>query len=281
MSELEAVETPVRNAKKLADKIGTETNYDADNNDSIEPTPLNRELVGTSSYQEWNDSPIQDTKGTSNKKKSSKKHRSKVHNMGILNGMTPSKILESAKKPVLSTAKKSKTPLNRTKKSKGGKSSGEKEKKSLEKVFSDSPNCKNFDKLAISAESENGNRTEEQFYTTNTPVISKYDMIQSVDENKDQIKAKKQRLKDLEEEILQITEKMTSYQTETDEIISDLQQRIAEREQVNQKIKEEPMFYTMNGNAEIVDKDGYSTSDELINMLKIGLGANNKKFFNG
>ncbi|CAI2373429.1 unnamed protein product [Moneuplotes crassus] len=279
MSEADAVKTPVRNAQDLVERIGNDTHYEIPDNSSIERTNLNGNTCERRSVQEWNESPIQDTKQTPLRKKAAKKRKNKMSNYGILPRMTPSKILESATKPVLSHTKSTRSPLNGKKTSNIDRASLKDEKRDLEKVFSDDPKLDDYEQLAFSAGSDHENRTEQNYYQPKDSVMSNYDMIKQVDQGKEDIRQKKQRLKDLEEEILHISEKMTSYQNETDLIIDELRERIAQREEVNLKIKEEPMFYTMNGNQEFMQQDVYSTSDELISLLKGGMEGKNKKFF--
>eukprot|EP00344_Euplotes_crassus_P004508 CAMPEP_0197006102 /NCGR_PEP_ID=MMETSP1380-20130617/32923_1 /TAXON_ID=5936 /ORGANISM="Euplotes crassus, Strain CT5" /LENGTH=279 /DNA_ID=CAMNT_0042425519 /DNA_START=21 /DNA_END=860 /DNA_ORIENTATION=- len=276
------METPVRKAQHLGDRIGNDTHYEEDGKGSIEPRYINNDTEVRRSHQEWTESPIQDTKGVPRSKKVSKKTKNRVNNIGLLAGMTPSKILESAKKPVLSHTKSLRTPLNGKKTTNIDRDNFKKEKRSLEKIFSDDPKREDYEGLAISAQSDHENHTAQQRYSVRDSVkdsvMSNYDMIKQVDQGKEDIRNKKQRLKDLEEEILQISDKMTSYRNDTDLIIEELRERIDEREQVNQKIKEEPMFYTMNGNYEAMQQTEYSTSDELIDILKSGIGNRNKKF---
>lgn len=275
MSESTPIYTPTRTANEVENGFPQnqepweETKGIDENNDD------ENELEARQSYQEWRDTMMEDEKSTASKKSNKKQKK----NIELLTGMTPSKILNSARKPVLGQTHSAKTPLNGMRNTKNAKTTKKNGKGKLEKVFSEDPKCDDYDQLAISTGShERDDMTDLQPYASKNSAMSNFDMIQDVDQNKKDIAAKKQRLKDLEEEIVTISDKMTLYQKETNEIIEDLNERIEEREQINQKIKEEPMFYTLDGSQEVKPQDDYTSEDDLLNMLKNGVDKKFKTF---
>jgi len=71
-------------------------------------------------------------------------------------------------------------------------------------------------------------------------------MIQDVQANKEDIANKKQRLRDLEEEIVLINEKWLNYKDETNDIINQLKERIQEKQE-DSKINDEPIYFGTEG----------------------------------
>jgi len=277
MNDSTPIVTPTRTAKDAIQCFDIDHNYLEEVKGISEHITTENGMDTKQSYQDFKDIARDNKKSFNTSQRSSKKGAKERSNIELLTGMTPSKILKSAKKPVLLQKKSTKSPLNgkRSNKNKSSKMNG---RGNLEKVFSEDPNVEDCNQLAIGADSVQENNTEKIPYTEKNSITSNYDLIHQVDEGKEDIHAKKQRLRDLENEIVSISDKMTSYKEETDEIIEDLKQRIVEREENNKKIKEEPMFCTVDGDHDIKSSEEYTSSDDLINLLKSGVNKKNKKF---
>lgn len=213
-------------------------------------------------------------------KKSSKKSIRNNSNIELLTGLSPKKLLNTAKKPVLSYKNKtSKTPLNGSGKKGFTQSANKVNKLGSSRGINENPKTNDFNKLTIHTEFENGkaNSVKPPLSARNS-VLANYDLIQQVDQNKLEIGEKRQNLKDLEEEIVIISGQILTYQNETNEIIEELQNRIEVRSEANLRLSEEPTFMSTYKSQSVGDKDDYTSSDVLLSMLKKGASKKFKGF---
>lgn len=212
-----------------------------------------------------------------NARKSTKKSARNKSNLETLTRFSPQKLKTPANLPILSQSNSTKSPLTSRAKN-GVRHSEKKHTLPLSKGYSVEARVGLHNQLTLNADIRDQNQTEKVPLTSQNSVLANYELIREVDENKQDIAQKKQRLRDLEEEIVTISDKMMSYQNETNEIIADLQQRIKEREELNQRIKEEPMYYCSESTQELKSQDEYTSSDELLFMLRYGVDKKFKTF---
>lgn len=85
-------------------------------------------------------------------------------------------------------------------------------------------------------------------------------------------------MEDLEFEINSITDKVSKYQSETDEIIAQLRERIQERELENERIQSEPALYYTDHTLNIHLDDQQASSSELLDKAKDGVNNKMKSF---
>jgi hypothetical protein len=249
----------------------------------------NRETM--QSYQEWRDKLMDEndeiyiessskgyTENKNKRQKNVKKSPKKCLNGNQLyKNLSPQKSKNSEMLPVLSKSQSGRNPL--TSRSSKYNGSAKKNGPKLFKGLSANPEITMKNKLTLNSDindlhGDAGKLT----LTSQNSVLANYELIREVDEGKKEISQKKQRLRDLEEEIVGISEKMINYQNETNEIIEELHERIRVREEINAKIKEEPIFYVTENTLDISPKDEYTSSDELLHMLRYGVDKKFKAF---
>jgi hypothetical protein len=231
-------------------------------------------LIETSSKdrREMSDSP------DSLKKKSQKKSQKGKSNMEKLTNLSPTKLKTSALLPVLRQNSSTKSPLT-CKSLQGSQSARKQNGPKLFKGMSVNPAANFNNQLTLNTDVRDTYlHSEKPPLTGQNSVLANFELIREVDENKQDVIDKKQRLRDLEEEIVAISEKMLNYQNETNEIIEELQTRIVEREEVNSKIREEPIFYVSDSNLDVKPQDDYTSSDELLHLMRYDIDKKFKGF---
>lgn len=204
------------------------------------------------------------------------KKNNKLSTIEKLARLSPSKLKSKIGVPVLAQSHSDISPLSQ--KMHIGAQSARKNYPPLSKGMSVDPGKATYNMLTLNTDLKGGNQTDRGALSATNSVLANYDLIKEVDQNKKDIADKKQRLRDLEDEIVNISDKMTAYQSETDEIISDLKARIEERESLNQRIIEEPFFYCSDSTQEIKSQDDYTSSDDLLYMLRYGVDKKFKAF---
>lgn len=283
--------TPIVNSKEIAKyfNIDEEEKGEDLSNHHSHDEDNNRETM--QSYQEWRDKLMDDNDEiyiessskvfTENRNKRSKNVKNSpkkgLNGNELYKNLSPQKLKNSAMLPVLAQNYSSKSPL--TSRSSKGPKSARKNGPKLFKGQSANPELTMKNKLALNIDNSSANEDmKKPPLTSNNSVLANYELIREVDEGKKEIQQKKQRLRDLEDEIVGISEKMVSYQNETNEIIEELRERIRVREEVNSKIREEPIFYVTENTLELSAKDEYTSSDELLHMLRYGVDKKFKAF---
>jgi hypothetical protein len=289
--------TPIRTSKDYVREfeIQDSSNYKDDKFSSHNKTSDINQRASLQSYNDWRENLTEErdailiessSKGRSESRpdgiskttrKSAKTSARNKSNIGTLTRISPQKLKTPANLPILSQSNSTKSPLTSRAKN-GVRHSEKKHTLPLNKGYSVEARVNLHNQLTVNAELRDYNQIEKVPLTSQNSVLANYEYIREVDENKQEIAQKKQRLRDLEEEIVTISDKMMSYQNETDEIIADLQQRIKEREELNQRIKEEPMFYCSDSTQELKSQDEYTSSDELLFMLRYGVDKKFKTF---
>jgi len=288
--------TPIVNSKDIKKNF----NINMDDNSKDFGTDINdRSLESnkkqtTQTYNDWRDLLIDDnnemrietsSKGKSEQKsinisktakKTSKKNK-KASNIEMLTRLSPTKLKNKIGVPVLANSQSAVSPLS-NRKINGSQSARKQHPHALTKGLSVDPSKNMYNKLTLNTDLKGANYTDRGLLSAQNSVLANYDLIKEVDQNKIDIKEKKQRLRDLEEEIVSISDKMTAYQNETDEIIGDLKERINERESLNQRITEEPFFYCTESTQELKSQDEYTSSDDLLYMLRYGVDKKFKAF---
>jgi hypothetical protein len=236
------------------------------------------------SYVEWRNALMDDGINSNLSEKSPKKsirHKSKS-NLELLTQLSPTKLYNTVKKPTAASKKTSKTLKNRNKKNVLAQSANISNILEICHGYSEDPNAADYNKLTVQTrfEGRKMNSNEKPPLSHRSNISVNHNWIQQVDQGKSAIASKKQKLRDLEEEIIIISDKMIAYQNETDEIIEDLQKRIQERDEHISNAKEDTVLMSSNRLDLIPENAGYTTSDELSKILKKGASKQFKDFLN-
>jgi hypothetical protein len=240
------------------------------------------------SYVEWRNALMDDGINSNLSEKSPKKstrHKSKnksKSNIELLTQLSPNKLYNTVKKPIAASIKPSKTLKNGNRKNVLAQSANISNILEIRQGYSEDSNAADHNKLTVQTGFEKGkmNSNEKPPLSHKSSISANYNWIQQVDQGKIAIASKKQKLKDLEEEIIIISDKMIAYQNETDEIIEDLQKRIYERDEPISIVKEDPVLMSANRLHFIPENQDYTSSDELSKILKKGASKQFKDFLN-
>ena len=153
---------------------------------------------------------MEDEMSPSSSKRSTKRNGKTKSNMELLTGISPSKILSSARKPVLASNSSVRSSL---KDRPTAQSARKTQKSKLSKFQSVRASNNGYEKLRVNTFGDfDGLNTAKVPLSTSNSVLENYDLIQEVEQGKQEIAEKKQRLRDLEQEIVTISDKIVKYQ---------------------------------------------------------------------
>ena len=240
----ESTITPVRTSKDLVncfdihDGSDQRSGFNSDNENARE----SQQKEKVPSYQNWRENLMMesdDLKSESKAKKSLTQELSKSipdkntsskksKNIDLLLRHSPQKMKINPQVPVLSYSHLQKSPMTSKSKESKGMFSSKKQKPSELNGSAKQKKGNATSRLVSSDLKETYLSSVHKEASIQNALSNNTDLIKEVEKNKEELKSKKSRLEGLEKEIVSISDKMTKYRNETNEIIEQLQSRIQE-----------------------------------------------------